>query len=103
MISDNIPVVIMTSDVSDWTLGGMLWTLRRRWRPYPDVHVFGYRNPPFKLHEKYPGTTFYTIGNFKHYPANRWSDSLLVVIDRMKAMGHNLFDRDWETMNQTIY
>lgn len=43
--------------------------------------ICGYSPPPFQL--PYPEPEFYSIGKFEDYPAYRWSDALIHVLDNV--------------------
>lgn len=74
--------IVMTSNVSDWTLPGFAYLFNK----YVDgdlisrVTVCGYRQPPQKLTGKYE---FYKIGAFEEYPQSKWSQSLQVVLQHV--------------------
>lgn len=66
-------IFIPSSDVTLWALQGCLWLLDKYWPSHPPVLVGGYTPPPFALPEY---ATFLSLGAFKDYPANKWSDGL---------------------------
>lgn len=66
-------IFILTSDVTQWALRGCLWLLEKYWPMHPPVLVGGYTPPAFELPA---GVTFMSLGAFKDFPANRWSDGL---------------------------
>jgi len=94
-----VPVVIMTSPASNWTLGGLFWTLNKYAPELQDIYVCGYdrtffdtlkiKMAPMRV---IPSTTqFVTIGKFEEYPKNMWSDSFMKVCAYMKDNGKNIF------------
>lgn len=84
------PLVVMTCDKSDWALDGFFHQLRRHCTPYPpEIIVYGYRRPP--LQTSNIGAQFVSIGNFADYPAERWSDSFLWVLDDLERRSYQTF------------
>lgn len=82
------PMVVMTCDKSDWTLDGFFYLLKKYCQPLPEVIIYGYRKPQLKTEV---GAWFVRIGDFATYPPNRWSDSLLIVLDDLAVRGHTHF------------
>jgi len=95
-----VPVVIMTSPASNWTLGGLFWTLNKYAPELQDIWVCGYDKGFFdKLRlefAKNPGlmpksVNFLTIGKFEEYPKSMWSDSFIKVCEYMRDNDRNHF------------
>jgi hypothetical protein len=78
-------IVVMTSNKYDWALRGFF----HQWGKYADVFgatdviVAGYRPPPKEVFKSKVAPDFYKIGEFEDYPAHRWSDSLIKVLDEV--------------------
>jgi hypothetical protein len=73
--------IVMTSDISSHLLGGF----RHQWRKYTqdrlDFVVCGYEYP-YSLEKT--GVRFYPISDdFEKYPPNKWSDSLILVLEEV--------------------
>lgn len=84
-------VVIMTSNQYHKLLGGFFHQWTKYFDDYlatsarlPDLHVCGFVQDDVisGLQERYD-FTFHSIGNYADYPANRWSDALLWVLDNV--------------------
>lgn len=73
-------IVIPSSDVTQWALQGCLWLLDRHWPAHPPVVIGGYTPPPFPLP---PYAEFRRLGDFADFPANRWSDGLMALLDTL--------------------
>lgn len=71
-------IVIPTSDKTIWCLPGCLAQLDRYWPQHPPVHIGGYSYPTFKLPTY---ATFESIGDFGDYPAEKWSDGLIRLME----------------------
>lgn len=71
-------IFIPSSDVTQWALRGCLWLLEKYWPQHPAVLIGGYTPPPFALP---PYATFLSLGEFRDFPANRWSDGLLRLLE----------------------
>lgn len=75
-------VIVMTSDKYLWACRPFI----HLWQKYfqPDVStsavICGFTPPTFDLPKKF---SFYSIGKFKDYPFNRWSDALIKVLDNV--------------------
>lgn len=68
------PVIVMTSDKSDWVLKGFFHQWHKYSHSQRPVVVCGYRQPEVKAE-------FFKIGEMDDYPINKWSNSLLRVLD----------------------
>lgn len=71
-------IFIPSSDVTQWALRGCLWLLDKYWPQHPAVLIGGYTPPPFELPAY---ATFLSLGLFRDFPANRWSDGLLRLLE----------------------
>lgn len=71
-------IFIPSSDVTQWALRGCLWLLDKYWPQHPAVLIGGYTPPPFALPSY---ATFLSLGAFRDFPANRWSDGLLRLLE----------------------
>jgi hypothetical protein len=77
--------------MSNWTLGGLFWTLRKYAPELRDIWVYGYENT-FRTHGlPAPGGRFTKIGEFEDYPKNKWSDSFMEVCEMMVNLDRNIF------------
>lgn len=73
-------ILCPTSDVTLWLARGMFHQLDKHWPDHPPVVIGGYTPPDFPLPDY---ATFHQIGEFKDYPANRWSDGVLKFLEAM--------------------
>ena len=71
-------VFVMTSDKYTKTLRGFAHLFKKYWHPWQNVIVCGYTAPDFDLPSNF---TFYSIGNMEDYPVDKWSDSLIHVLE----------------------
>lgn len=71
-------VLCMTSDIYIDAVRPFMWLLNKYWANPPDVIVAGYTPPKFDLPSN---AKFYSIGDFSDYPQDRWSDSLIEVLE----------------------
>lgn len=74
-----IPVYVFASDKYLWALRIMLHLYQKYWA-WP-VIVFGFSRPEFEMP---PCARFESLGEFKDYPAGKWSDA---VIKGLKSTG----------------
>lgn len=76
-----IQVLVMTSDHNqNRFLPGFSFLFNKYWSPDQPVTVCGFTSPTVKLP---PNFTFKSIGNFTYFPANRWSDALMLVLEKV--------------------
>lgn len=71
-------ILIPTSDKTIWALRGCLHQLDKYWPTHPPVHIGGYTPPDFDLP---PYATFQSLGAFKDFPADKWSNGLLRFLE----------------------
>lgn len=71
-------IVIITSDRTSWALRPLAYTIRCYWDIELNVLVGGYTPPAFPMP---PGWVFHSLGAFVDYPANRWSDGLIKLLE----------------------
>ena len=71
--------IVITSDVTSWALRPMFYLLRKYWPQMPRPIVGGYTPPGF-----YFNADFISIGRFRDYPVERWSDGLLDFLQHIK-------------------
>lgn len=70
-------LVILTSDKYHPALRICLHQLHKHWPEHPPATVAGFRRPDFALPV---GVSFVSIGAAKEYPARKWSDALIEVL-----------------------
>lgn len=76
-----IQVICMTSDHSqNRVLPGFAWLFNKYWSPDQSVVVCGFTPPAAPLPSNFQ---FHSIGNFQYFPANRWSDALISVLENV--------------------
>ena len=75
----NMRPIIITSDVTSWSLRPMLYLLDKHWPQCPRPLIGGYTKPGFHL-----DADWYTIGRFVDYPVNKWSNGLLELLSMVK-------------------
>lgn len=85
-----VPLAIMTTPKTEWCLPGLIYLLDTR-IGHPasqsfDIHIFGYDQTDQELFGR-PDLTFHSIGDFADYPAGKWTDSFIVVLDKLRQMG----------------
>lgn len=77
-----IQVIVMTSDKQYNLLPAYAHQFDKHWgMGQVDTVICGFSPLPFRLKE--PEYKFYSIGANEHYPANRWSDALIKVLDEV--------------------
>ncbi len=64
--------IIITSDVTSWSLRPQFYLLKKYWPHMPRPIVGGYTKPGFHI-----DADFISIGRFADYPVTKWSDGLL--------------------------
>lgn len=67
-------IIVLTSDKRNWLLNGFQY----QWDKYGgglDITAVGFTKPDFWKRE------FISLGDFSHYPVNRWSDQLIETLD----------------------
>lgn len=69
-------VVVLTSDKYAWAMLPFSYLFNIHWSELQPVDVYGFARPNFKLP---PNFTFHSIDR-NNYPANRWSDALIRVL-----------------------
>ena len=76
-----LQTIIMTSDNSLYTLRPFIKLWWRYFKPdYVQENIIcGFTPPTFPL----DGFKFYSIGSYHDYPANRWSDAFINVLDNV--------------------
>lgn len=73
-------VIVTTSDASLRVLPGFAHLFNLFWSQEQPVLICGFTEPSFSL----PGNfSFYSIGAFKDYPINRWSDAIYKMLDEV--------------------
>lgn len=84
-----IPVLVMTSDKYIDALKPFFFLYNKYWRPVsiyvrPKVYVGGFTKPPFfdSLSDK---AEFISIGKFEDFPINKWSDGLIIALNKVEA------------------
>lgn len=85
-----IPTILcMTSDNYIEAVRPFLWLLRKYWRDggsVLDVAVAGYTPPSFDLNDSNGGSVrakFISIGSQEDFPLEKWSDSLVIALDKL--------------------
>jgi hypothetical protein len=73
-------IFVFTSDHYQWALKAWFWLLEKYWQPIPQVVVAGFTPPEWELP---PYATYYSIGNFADYPAQKWSDAAIRFLQAM--------------------
>lgn len=73
-------VVCMTADHQMHLLEPYAWLLNKYWVPNPPVLVCGFSEPKFDLPSNF---SFWSIGNFDDFPAHKWSDAFIRVLDHL--------------------
>lgn len=76
-----LQIIVMTSDKSqDAMLPGFAHLFNKYWYKYQPVTVCGFTKPNLTLPKNF---AYVSLGNFSDYPAQRWSNALLQVLDRV--------------------
>lgn len=75
---NNLRIIVPSSDVTLWAAHGMLHQLKKYWPQHPPVLIGGYSYP---AHVFPKGVTFQSLGEFKDYPADKWSDGLIRLLE----------------------
>lgn len=77
-------VIVMTSDSYLHSLKPFAYLFNKYWGyrggEIQEVIVCGFTKPPFELHENF---IFHSIGKYEDYPADKWSDALIKVLDNV--------------------
>lgn len=72
-------IIVMTSEKSQARmLPGFAYLFNKHWNANQPVTVCGFSQRPASLYDNF---SYYRIGNFADYPAQRWSDALKRVLD----------------------
>lgn len=74
-------ILIYTSDKTSWALRGCFAQLDRYWPNHPPVLVGGFTPPDFALP---PYAQFQSLGAFADYPADKWSNGLLKLLETLE-------------------
>lgn len=89
-----IPIVISTSPRTEWALPGMLTLLNK----YMDdrhsflLHIFGFDETAIQPRLPTGQSMLVTsIGKFADFPANKWSDGFIAVLNRMLERDIDVF------------
>ena len=71
--------LVLTSDPRNWLLKGFFvqWD---KYSPQKEIIIAGFSKPDFELPDY---ATFYSIGNFEDYPANKWSNALIKTLTEL--------------------
>lgn len=92
MVPVHVPVVVMTSPVSNWTLGGLFWTIEKYAPELSDITVFGYEELTQRIDDVLRSrASWHRIGDFADYPKKKWSDSFIYVLEYMLSLGKKHF------------
>lgn len=75
-----LPVHLLTSDKYLHALRGFAHQFNKHW-PNQDVTIWGFTQPSFDLPSN---IRFRTLGNFADYPADRWSNALIRMMDMIE-------------------
>lgn len=80
----SIPVLVMVSDKHLYALKPFIMQFQRYWGNLAptDVTIAGYSHPGYTLPENF---RFISLGQFRDYPANRYSDSLILALNQLKS------------------
>lgn len=70
-------ILLLTSDKYIHAVLPYSYFLKKNWPNHPDVLVAGFTPPDFELPE---GFSFHSIGEFRDYPVDRWSDALIKLL-----------------------
>lgn len=74
-------IIVMTSDKSqNLVLPGFAYLFNKYWSHEQPVTICGFTNPKIGLPKNF---IFESIGEFKEFPANRWSDAFKRVLDNI--------------------
>lgn len=73
--------VILTSDVSMWSIQPQMWLIEKYWRRHGPITIGGYTRPEFSLPI---GVEFYSIGDFADYPVHRWTNGLIKLLEAIE-------------------
>jgi hypothetical protein len=77
---NDLLVVVMTSDKYIEAVRPFMHLLNKYWRPNPSVLVSGFTPPEFELPAN---ADFYSVGEFKDYPVNKWTDALYRTLNHI--------------------
>ena len=69
-------ILVLSCDKYYWLLPGF----QHQWNKYCGlpITIVGFSQPDFKMQENF---SFYSLGNFADYPADKWSDSIIKLLD----------------------
>lgn len=85
MVEQQPPVVVFTSDKYIKAVRVYAWLALRYWSDQLPFFVAGFTPPEFKLPANF---SFVSIGDFKDYPVDKWSDA---AIDFLNDFDHEIF------------
>lgn len=67
-------ILVTTCDKNMHLLRGFAYLFNLYWSPNQEVTVLGYAQPQFELP---PNFTYFSLGDQKNYPFEKWSDSII--------------------------
>src|SRR5688572_26612213 len=73
-------VIVLTSDKYLAALRPFAWLFNKYWGQDQEVLVAGFTEPGFDLP---PNFSFHSIGAYRDYPVNRWSDALITLMHQI--------------------
>ena len=76
----NYRVFLTTCDAYLPALKCMAWTMKKYWKPLPEVAVLGFTPPDFELPENW---SFCSIGKQEDYPFGKWSNALIDFLNEV--------------------
>lgn len=92
-MTKRIPLVVMTTPKTEWCLPGLFYLLDAYSETLVEndyeVMVCGYDETNRDVLPPYG--QFLSIGSFSDYPANKWTDSFLVVLKKLEELGVESF------------
>ncbi len=74
---NNVRVFCFTSDKYLWAVKGFVHQMQKYWLGMETV-VIGFTEPDFNLPRNF---SFHSVGKFKDYPAERWSDAVIEFLN----------------------
>lgn len=80
-------ILVMTSDKYLWSIKPLGWLMDKYWPDHPSVHVAGFAAPTFELPR---GFEFFSVGNMRDFPIDKWGHQLILALRRMRAMGEKV-------------
>jgi hypothetical protein len=93
-------VIVMTSDNQHKCLNPFMWLWRKYWNPFIALDskvICGFTPPDIEMVDNW---RFHSIGKYEDYPANKWSDAFIKVLNEVAQEQFILMLEDYWPVRQ---